>query len=61
MTKYVIIDESTDSLQRPIFNVLVGPVNSKPSKQFLISTQILKHKDADSIYAAMKKGLKNLA
>jgi len=50
-----MIDETTDSMNRIVFNVLVGALNNMPSKPMLISTQFLKDKTSETIYKDMKR------
>ena len=57
---YVMVDETTDSAQRSVFNVLVGVMNGEISKPILISTQFLKETTGKAISEATIKACKDI-
>jgi len=54
---YVMYDETTDTKQRSVMNVLVGVLDGKPNKPYLISTQFLESTDGKTLLKHMKQGL----
>jgi len=52
---YFIIDDTTDSSNRYVFNALVGILNGFPSKAMLISTQFLEIVNSSTINQALNK------
>ena len=57
---YIIIDETSDYLQRTVFHLLVGKLDGKPSTPCLISTQYLENTEHPTICDAITTGLNKL-
>jgi len=57
---YVMFDESSDSLQRSVMNVLVGVLDGRPNKPFLISTLFPPNTKGKTLLKGMKTALENL-
>jgi len=57
---YVMFDESSDSLQRSVMNVLVGVLDGKPNKPFLISTLFPPNTKGKTLLKEMKTALETL-
>ena len=57
---YLIVDESTDSMQRYVLNVLVGPLNGMEKKSFLILTKFLDQTDNATVQQGIMDALNKL-
>jgi hypothetical protein len=57
---YLIVDESTDSRNRYVINILVGQLNGKPTKSMLVSTTFVNETNNKTVSQCILNSLKNI-